>query len=46
MRGDGRWYSLGCKQTRPTACRRPDGSWFVTAKAVKANSAAPRMRGK
>jgi hypothetical protein len=40
MRGDGRWYSLGCTQKRPAACRRADGSWFVTATAVKRRDAA------
>jgi len=35
MRGDGRWYSLSCKQKRPAACRREDGSWFITQKAVR-----------
>jgi hypothetical protein len=40
MRGDGRWYSLGCNQKRPAACRRADGSWFVTSKAVRSRNAA------
>jgi hypothetical protein len=35
MRSDGRWYSLSCKQKRPAACRREDGSWFITQKAVR-----------
>ncbi|HEX6711899.1 MAG TPA: hypothetical protein VF066_00895 [Thermoleophilaceae bacterium] len=42
MRGDGRWYSLSCRQKRPAACRRADDSWLVTGKAVtpaKASSA-------
>ena len=39
MRGDGRWYSTGCKKRQPAACRRSDGSWLIT-KAVKARDAA------
>jgi hypothetical protein len=39
MRGDGRWYSLSCKQKRQAACRRPDGSWFLTPKAVRDSDA-------
>ena len=41
MRPDGRWYSAGCKPKRPAACRRGDGSWLISAKAVKAAD-APR----
>jgi hypothetical protein len=40
LRGDGRWYSLGCKQKRSAACRAADGSWIVTAKRVTAAKAA------
>jgi hypothetical protein len=40
MRGDGRWYALGCKQKRPVACRRSDGSWLVTDKSFAAAKAA------
>jgi hypothetical protein len=40
MRGDGRWYALSCKKKRPAACRRADGSWFVTDTAVTARTAA------
>jgi hypothetical protein len=40
MRSDGRWYALGCRQKRPVACRRGDGSWVVTARAVAAAKAA------
>jgi hypothetical protein len=40
MRGDGRWYALSCKKKRPAACRRADGSWFVTGPAVTARTAA------
>jgi hypothetical protein len=39
MRADGRWYSLGCKRKRQAACRRDDGSWFVTPKAVRDSDA-------
>jgi hypothetical protein len=39
MRGDGRWYSSGCRQKRPAACRRPEGSWLVSA-PVKPSGAA------
>jgi hypothetical protein len=39
MRGDSRWYALGCKKKRPAACRRADGSWFVTGKAVTPSTA-------
>jgi hypothetical protein len=40
MRGDGRWYSLGCNQKRRAACRRSDGSWILTDKAVTTAKAA------
>lgn len=40
MRGDGRWYALGCRSKRPVACRRDDGSWVVTDRAVTAAKAA------
>ena len=39
MRGDGRWHSLSCKRKRHAACRRDDGSWFVTPKAVRDSEA-------
>jgi hypothetical protein len=40
MRGDGRWYSLGCAQKRPAACRRADGSWVLSDKVASKNAAA------
>ena len=39
MRGDGRWYSSGCKQKRRATCRRADGSWVLSANAVKESDA-------
>ncbi|MFL5839060.1 MAG: hypothetical protein ACJ77Z_01240, partial [Thermoleophilaceae bacterium] len=40
MRADGRWTSAGCKRKLRAACRRPDGSWIVTERAVKERDAA------
>jgi hypothetical protein len=40
MRGNGRWYSLSCRQRRQAACRRGDGTWFVTPTAVTDADAA------
>lgn len=40
MRGDGRWHSSGCTRQLPAACSRADGTWFVTAGAVREADAA------
>jgi hypothetical protein len=40
MRGDGRWYSLGCTQKRPAACRRDNGSWVLSDRVRTADAAA------
>jgi hypothetical protein len=44
QRTDGRWTSRGCKKRHQAACRRPDGSWAVSAKAVKWKGAADVCR--
>jgi hypothetical protein len=40
IRSDGRWFSSGCKKTRPAACRNADGSWSVTNPVTEADAAA------
>lgn len=43
-RSDARWLSLTCTAKRPAACRKRDGRWLVTRKAVRWKNAARACR--
>ena len=39
QRADGRWVARGCRERHRAACRRPDGTWVVSTKRVRASKA-------